>query len=527
MKKYIIISIAFAVLFSFGQKINAQSLKDLKNKTEKTTKNLNNNSNKKNSNTNTNTNSNSNTEVKDNKNTNDNSGSEDKGLEEWFKKKYEIINDYESTLSESALQRGEMNPKKALNFAKELEYPKTIAILEEKKIAVKASLDNYKVEKMKKYGEVFTASYMDTYKPLINKKIEEAYQYKKKNEGYAVKLINEANTYMEVIMLIIQENQDAIKLNKDLEGISKNILDPYYARVFTSNFHKKNVGKILFSNKPITVGKEDSTQFKTTFLPTENIYAVAYLNGKIKDIGDKDNGVYHVYIDDNENPTNISFGHNKGDENLSYYLIEILPQPDLAYHGLDPVEFGKILSGLSPRNHVMKLGFGGNYNSYAMGEITLDWVTADGNKILANNNLASKNAQDNWARNMKLSEVYFLPMEKYNDPDMSTEKIKAMILANEDFKDKISQIMKIQVTGYTTSFSTEDWVIYTNELGIPTNKASNRYIGIVYKGADGWCYFTECIYFVRDYEGGGTYSKPRLYFGSDVLNTKIDCKNVK
>ncbi len=166
MKKYMIISIAFAILFSFGQKINAQNLKDLKNKTEKTTKNL-----KNNSNTNTNTNSNSNKEVKDDTNTNDNSGSEDKSLEEWFMKKYQIISGYESTLNETTLNQGQMKPSSALIPAKELEYSKTIATLEEKKIAVKASLDNYKVEKMKKYGEVFTACYIDIYKPLINKKI--------------------------------------------------------------------------------------------------------------------------------------------------------------------------------------------------------------------------------------------------------------------------------------------------------------------------------------------------------------------
>lgn len=469
------------------------------------------NSNKNQSTTNSNTSDNENTTADDN-------------LEEWFNAKNQIINETTYGLDYYSLESGNFNGQNHLKGAKLLDYTNTVKTLKAKIIKAKATLSSYHLNNMMGYADKFTEYYTSVIKPKINSEIEEIYKERINNEGIAVSKAIDISNEMEAILLIIPDNADAQTLAKDVEKTAKNILDPYYKRIYTSEFHKKNIGKVLFSDKPIVIGKEDPAQFKTSFKPSENIYAVAYLNGTIKDLSglNYNSGSYHVNIDGIKK-SQISFGHNKGDELMSYYLIEIIPDPSLAFHAIDPAEFGNLLSSLSPRKHTMTIGFGTEYDVLAENTITLEYEDYDGAKIKANNDLAAKNAQDNWARNLKLPDYFNANTKVFSDPDMSADKIKAMIMAYPQFKNNVKELIRFKVTD---KWDNTEWQIYTNSLGIPTHKATECFIGIVYKAADGWCYYCEGIYFIRDYAGAGTYTKPRI--GScEFRAVKIACENAK
>ena len=76
-------------------------------------------------------------------------------------------------------------------------------------------------------------------------------------------------------------------LSKELGGFVKKKkaqkkAPEYFVKRPTSDFHKKNVGKIVFFSKEPTVGKEDLSTLKASFTMGEPIWAVAYLPAPLK-----------------------------------------------------------------------------------------------------------------------------------------------------------------------------------------------------------------------------------------------------
>ncbi|CAL2106268.1 conserved exported hypothetical protein [Tenacibaculum sp. 190524A02b] len=63
------------------------------------------------------------------------------------------------------------------------------------------------------------------------------------------------------------------KLNKK----KQNTVKEYFVKRPTSEFHKQNVGKIVFFSQKPVVGKEDKSLIKNTFKVGEEVWAVAYL----------------------------------------------------------------------------------------------------------------------------------------------------------------------------------------------------------------------------------------------------------
>lgn len=164
----------------------------------------------------------------------------------------------------------------------------------------------------------------------------------------------------------------------------------------------------------------------------------------------------------------------------------------------------------------------GKYSDYktgfAVGEINLDWTDVDPDAIRANAKTASENAQENWAKNMKLPAIFSEPQGKFSAPDLTNAKLKSYILNSSHFSEA-TQIKKMWIGGEGI-----DWYVFKNHLSIPTHKVTRRAFRIVYKAKDGWCYFTDNITLSREYVNG-KYENVQVSTGTS--KTKIDCKNVK
>ena len=308
--------------------------------------------------------------------------------------------------------------------------------------------------------------------------------------------------------------------------------------IYTSEFHKQNVGKILFSNKPIKIGNEDPDQFKTTFFPGEYIYAIAYLEKPFEDYESASlNTHYSAFIDYKpfiSNPKNVKildFKHIEGDEPLSYYLIELIPDPELATKAHDAELFGELFSKLTPRKHTLDLKYisyreegnpitGPKYGYRITGKITLEYKNFDAEKIKSDSEIAYKNALDYRAKLRTLPEIFSEENVPFEDPDMCVENIEAMIMKSSKWKDKIEHIVRVQVCDANL-----EWFIQKSSTGIPINKINEKYIGFIFKGKDGWCYSVEKLRFVKEYEGAGIYSKPR--YDNYAFSTRINCDNVE
>lgn len=506
--------IAFSASASYSQ-INVNKLKNnAKDKVKDGVKTNKKDKNEKNDETNvSDDNSNTETDKKDNKIVNiANEPSQE--YVDLINNTYSMIKSYEDGLNITNIQRGDVWPHTHLESAKKLDYPNTIKTMEENG---RDGVTGYKYDDIIKYGEDYKATFESNLKLKINTSIEQAYKVRESNQQMAIEEIEKAMQFAEAATLIIPEVEETHKLFQDAKNAWDDIAGDYYKEVYTSDFHKENVGKILFSKNPIEIGKEDPSQFSTEFTPEDHIYAVVYLKSKIGDLGKSSK--YEVSVDGGY-ASYISFGHNEQDLDKSYYLIEIIPDPNEAVHKLDPVEFAKILAPLSPRSHEMSIGMAFGYDDpVATGKVNLNWAGVDGEKIKQNADLAAKNASDNWARNQKLPEVYSMPSQSFDDPALSLSKVKSIFMAATP---SATQILKVVIT--EPANSNGEWIIFKNDIDIPTSKRTNRYAYFIYKANDGWCYFTDGSFFYRDYEGGGKYSNIKI---SGCKVTRIACENVK
>ncbi len=420
--------------------------------------------------------------------------------------KYALIQSYEANLNTSNLERGNINPEKHLASAKKLDYPATLKKLQEKQKKGLTKNEAYHYDIVLGYGKKYQTVFDNVIKGTINRYIEDGYLKKKNSPKEAVEQIKRAQNIAQAALYINPKNETAKRLKADADNALQDIGGDY-DKLFTSDFHKENAGKILFSKQPIIPGEEDPNQFTTDFTVRDNIYAMAYKDQKITGGGSK----YLLQIDGG-NYEHIMFKHNEEDEGKTVYPIEIIPKVDKAIHGIDAKQFARVFSRLSPRNHSIKIEFEGT-----VGTFNINLAGMDAEKLKANAETATKNAQDNYAKNRRLPKEYKQQSQKFSDQELSHANMKSIL------KKKwlnCDHIMKLIVLGDGTA---DDWLIYKNEVDIPTYKLTYPGIIALYKGKDGWCYTVKKIGFKRDYLGGGKYSKVKLSHGG--VHTKIDCKN--
>lgn len=431
---------------------------------------------------------------------------------EWVRGKCASINGIESVVS-SIKHSSNFDMDEYIADAKELDYPATLKKLKEKGVST-ADADQY--NRAVNFGEKYKTYWDEDLKSTINNKIEEAYKNRKDNESEAIGSIKDAQKLAEAAFLILPDNADVISLKADADKSFNEIAGAYSSKVFTSDFHKNNAGKILFSKTPIVVGKEDPNQFTTKFTAADNIYAIIYFNGILNDLQSTSGAAYELLIDGSTNKY-INFGHNPEDMKNSWYPVEIMPAVDKAYHSIDCKEFAKVLTDLSPRTHTIKFTYSGNYTKLAEGEFTIDLAGMDAAKITANAEKASTNAQDNWDRNKVLPDVFKKNGLKYADPELN-ETVLRSILMNE-WQD-CAQILKIVYSADNTS---NEWDLNKNDVGIPTSKTTHNTFAVIYKGKDGWCYYVTWVSMRKEYEGAGKYGSVRFYLEPE--HSRIDCKN--
>ncbi|MCU0440185.1 MAG: hypothetical protein MUC49_20035 [Raineya sp.] len=420
-----------------------------------------------------------------------------------------------------------------------LDYPNTVITLKAKG---KKGIDNVRLyEQFVDFGGKFALSPGDLNRGVrFDKNILEiaddilSQASKKRNEKLipeAVKLLKSGKLHTEMLLAIAPEHTEA----KEMDNAFQKLLDEtakdyeaYTNKLFTGNIHKQNVGKILFSKQPIMAGKETANQFVTSFDAKDKIYAIAYLEGTIEDIGNlknysyKQNGSYSIHFDGKQSNINITFLPESREQ--AYLLIEIIPDPNQAFSPTDAIDWHRQLSNLSPKKHTLKLWLWASGKQIAeSSEIALDWSGADINALKTNAEQASLKAENNYAKVRSLPKKFSQPVEKFKDPQLSNANIIKLFMAQEK---NCAQVLKVQTDIWENYNGGAEWEIRKNDLDIPTIKAVNGSIGLIFKGKDGYCYFVDRLYFFQTYIGGGKYAPVAL--GNDYSKPqKIACEKVK
>lgn len=177
------------------------------------------------------------------------------------------------------MQRNGVNPELHLKGIKKLNYTATRKQLEEKGVR---TAKKYEYDKLIAYKQEYTDMYNNRFRNQINGYIEEAYKFRAKDLGKSVKAAKNAAWLAEAVTLMLPENEEAKKLKADADKTLEDIGGEYYSQIYTSDFHKQNTGKILFSKEPIVIGEERPDQFTTDFTAKDKIYAIAYLDERIR-----------------------------------------------------------------------------------------------------------------------------------------------------------------------------------------------------------------------------------------------------
>ncbi len=382
----------------------------------------------------------------------------------------------------------------------------------------------------------FGDDYQKTYNNHISSSIDDMFnaaaKLNKSEFMQAIDLYNQAIQLCDSVITVLGDFKPAAdkkaEAQKAIEKLNGN-LDP---KIFSSDVHKKNVGKILFSSNNIVAGKETDSSFSANYTASSNIYAVAYLATGVKTLQPSASydGTYNAYETATASasvtidgeilqyggiavPINIQdYQANKG-----YIKFELLPneKSTIGYNFTEWYDF--VFSKLKPGKHVIGISLVLNHGKVAEGQFEIDWTNADLAKISKNIKKCDKIATDYRANLRKVPQQFTVKHKKYDDASLSDKNIKDLFLkANKD----ATKILKFVNIGDLT----DGWSVEKDDWDIPVAKYSTMETWVIYKAKDGWCYITE-FKLKSTYTGGGTWGKPYLY--AQMAPAKIAAKNVK
>ena len=386
------------------------------------------------------------------------------------------------------LYASDYGPDQLYQKALDLDYPETCKILKEKGIR-NASKNDY--TEVMEFKNKIPAIIENPVRSGINEYIAEAYKEKaSKNIQKAILYLNEAAKYADAALLLDPSNEEGKQLQANVEKAQSDIAAEYYAKLYTSDFHKANKGKILFSSQPVSIGNEDPDQFRTMFNANDKIYGVVYLDGYAGTIQNDlsyfthdENGGYYVDVDKGTTKLYIRITHSDAEMESSCLLMEIIPHVDKASDTEQAVKWMDQLAGLSPFTHTLEFRYvkGNVENAYATGTMELDWSEADIQGLKANAETALKNAIDNKARSAKLPVQFTWASGTFYDPGLTAEKIKTMLKQRWS---NCSSITKLVIEKHSEG---DEYMVY-EDYGVPAYKTTRVAAHALYQGKDGWCY---------------------------------------
>jgi hypothetical protein len=320
----------------------------------------------------------------------------------------------------------------------------------------------------------------------------------------------------EGVLLISPNNVSA---REKLASVNKALgaSDAAVSKFFTSDFHKENYNKIVWSSKPLVIGKEKemAAVIKTAFKTGEPIFGTVYLGRNVKEA----QGNYEmvsITIDVNSGNTMVGSGSGliipRAVQDKSYWQFALIPDENWfkenysmyleAKNQAYPLFFGILIRNGEDKHDVsFKMSFNGIGAENIESKLTVD---------LTGGIAEIKTIYDR-LKAMHLDHVK-LPKAGMNNPALEQKMLSA---ANGlGWNDKFTKVI----------ITSKEWSIRKNELTGAILYRSLSAIGIT-KNAEGKCYYQEFT-FRQDYSGGGNYESAIKYngYGGKV---ELGCDKIK
>lgn len=287
---------------------------------------------------------------------------------------------------------------------------------------------------------------------------------------------------------------------------------------YTSDFHKENVGKIVWSTKPLVIGKEkEMTAFiKKEFKTGDAIFGTAYLSNPAKQImNGNDHLPVRIRVD---NGTAIWGG------DLSYIILPLAAQEKAVIQfALVPDQdwFNKEYAPYISRENWTY--------SYLLDELA---GSGDISHTITCELMFPTNVQDDIKGGLTLdlgggSEAIKALSTKLHDQLMASRTLPKAGMTNAGLQQQM--LNAANNLGWKDHFekviiTSSAWAVKKNEL---TGAILYRYVNAVCttKSYDGKCYYQE-FSFSQDYTGGGNYSST-VKFNGYGSKREIGCDKIK
>lgn len=328
--------------------------------------------------------------------------------------------------------------------------------------------------------------------------------------------LNQAKMLCEGVLIIVPDRADFSQKLNDLAKLTGNV-NADVAKFITSEFHKEHLNKIVFSTKPLVIGKEKEMAafIKKDFKPGEMLFGTVYLGRNVKEAQDgkpilrinfevehgrsvRGQETYLIVPDAAQNKPYFQFAIVPDEQwvkdNYNNYLDDnnwtiILMNEALADDNSDPVQKVKV-----------ELKFWKSGAETIAADLSYD--ISDGAATLKN-----------IAKKLRFAHLASVKLPKAGISNPSLEQQMLAVANNLGWKEKYTR----------TIITSSDWYVTKNQL---TGAILHRGLSAVCitKDDEGRCYYQE-FSFTQDYAGGGFSSK--LKFGGYGGKKELTCDKVK
>lgn len=338
-----------------------------------------------------------------------------------------------------------------------------------------------------------------------------------KNPQEKIALLNEAK-YECMAVLMLSPNNEPFK--KKLEEINKQLgnAEGESAKFFTSDFHKEHLNSIVWSTKPLVIGKEKEMAafIKTGFKTGEAIFGTAYLGINVKDAMNS-NDELRIRI-------RVDGGTAVWGGDLSNIILP------LAVQGKSYIQFALLPDAQWFKDNYAPYIAAENWTySYFMddlvkaGDVSHE-ITCE--LIFPTSKIGDIKSKLDLDLNGGVTAIKILST-KLHDELMASRQLPKAAMSNAGLENQM--VAAANNLGWNDKFTkaiitSATWTVRKNEL---TGAIINRTLGAVCitKSNDGKCY-TQEFSFSQDYTGGGNYSSAVKYY-SYGGKREIGCDKIK
>lgn len=337
------------------------------------------------------------------------------------------------------------------------------------------------------------------------------------NPQRKIQMLEEARWECEAVLAVSPANA---AFKQKLEEVNKLLgsAGSEASKFYTSDFHKQNVGKIVWSNKPLVIGKESemAANIKNSFKTGEAIFGTIYLGNTARQLMDGNDRI-RVII-------KVDGGTAVWGGDLSYFILPLTVQ-DKSY-----IQFA-----LLPDDQ----WFSANYAPYitrenwtysylldelaGAGDISHDITCEFDFPTPVQGNIKSQLSLDLGGGSAAIKTL----SAKLHDQLMASRTLPKAGMSNAAMEQQM--VSAANNLGWNDKFlkaiiTSSSWAIAKNDL---TGAILYRYVGAVCttKGTDGKCYYQEFT-FRQDYTGGGNYSST-IKYNSYGGKREIGCDKIK